>query len=337
MPDVVPRTDGPRISDPRFTLQAVAATRRVSGLAEDLLEGFDRRPRTLPPKYFYDARGSELFDRICSTAEYYPTRTEAALLQSGGARVLERARPESIVELGSGTARKTRLLLEQCDRAGLACQYWPFDVCAEVLEQAAGELLEAFPWLRVNALAGDYMAGLEGLELPPGRRLFMFLGGTIGNFAPGESVAFLEEIAGLMGPDDHLLLGADRVKERGVLEAAYDDAEGVTAEFNRNLLRVLNRDLGADFDIAAFEHRALYDPDRARIEMHLVSQRDQSVSVQQLDRCYQFADGQYILTEISRKFTPQALDSELRQAGLETVLHLEPDNGYFSLVLARRG
>ena len=325
------------LPDDRFDLQAVAPSRPVPDLAEDLIRGFSARPRTLPPKYFYDAHGSALFDRICETAEYYPTRTEAALLRDRARPLLEQARPDHIVELGSGTARKTRLLLEACDALGLHCEYWPFDVCSDVLAEAAAGLLESFPWLRVNALVGDYMAGLDRLALPAGRRLFLFLGGTIGNFTPRESVAFLGEVADRMGPDDHLLLGVDRVKDRGVLEAAYDDAEGITAEFNRNVLRVLNRELGGDFDIAGFSHRAVFEETLSRIEMHLVSRRDQHVWFEGLQRGYDFADGQYIRTEISRKFTPAQIEGELAEAGLKPVTHLEPADGYFSLVLARRG
>lgn len=331
MDQIQPRTE----ADPRFRCLQVPAARVVPDLEADVRSGLLRRPRSLPPKYFYDERGSDLFDRICDTPEYYPTRTEDALLAACADDVIARTRPDHIIELGSGASRKTEHLLAAARHACLDdCQYWPFDVCEPMLRQAADRLMSLYPGLRVNALVGDYLAGLGGLPQAPGRRLFVFLGSTIGNFEPADAVCFLRELASVMKPGDGLLLGADRVKPREVLEAAYDDVEGVTAAFNLNLLNVLNRELDADFDPRDFAHRARYDEGRERIEMHLVSLRDQLVRLGRLDERLELEAGESILTEISRKFTPESLDAMLHDAGLEPLSRFEPDNGWFSLVHA---
>lgn len=320
----------------RFSCIRVPATRPVAGIVDDVRSGLLVRPRSLPPKYFYDARGSALFDRICDTPEYYPTRTEDSLLATCAERVISSARPDHIIELGSGASRKTGHLLAAVDRVGPdTCEYWPFDVCEPMLRQAAARLISEHPGLKVNALVGDYLAGLDGLPRPAGRRLFVFLGSTIGNFQPAEATMFLRELAALMDHGDSLLLGVDRVKEAAVLEAAYNDAEGVTAAFNLNLLRVLNRELDADFVPDGFRHRAVYDTDLRRIEMHLVSRTDQSVTLRRLGEELSLEAGESILTEISRKFTPEDLDELLGEAGLEPVARYEPANGYFSLIHAR--
>lgn len=319
----------------RLQVTTVAPARLVPTLKEDVERGFALRPRSLPPKYFYDEVGSQLFDRICDTAEYYPTRAEAALLGEHARTVIATVRPDHIIELGSGTARKTRHLLDACADLAPGVRYWPFDVCQEMLAETGEALVAEYPWLRVTALAGDYMGGLGNLPRPLGRRLFVFLGGTIGNFSELEAQQFLSELRHHMHPGDSLLLGADRVKAPEVLEAAYDDAAGVTAEFNLNLLRVLNRELDADFEVAAFQHRARYNPEAARIEMYLVSERAQRVSVAALGRDYGFAAGEAMLTEISRKFTSESLASMLAAAGLAIEAHFEGGERLFSLVLAR--
>lgn len=319
----------------RFACQPVPAAQRVPDLAEDVRRGFSRRPRALPPKYFYDARGSELFDQICDTPEYYPTRTEAQLLEQSAISIIRHARPDHIIELGSGTSRKTAYLLQACETSGLAPEYWPFDVCEEVLYAAAANLVETHSWLRVQALVGDYLAGLAHLPQPAGRRLFVFLGGTIGNLTPQESVAFLAELRALMHEGDAFLLGADRTKDPLVLHAAYNDAHGLTAEFNRNVLNVINQALCGDFDPNAFAHEALYNPPLQRIEMYLIARWEQNVHLAALQRSYGFLRGERILTEISRKFTAESLSAELRAAGLNPVAHYQPENRYFSLVLSR--
>lgn len=318
----------------RFQMHAVPVDRHVPSLAEDILAGFEKRPRELPSKYFYDDRGSALFDRICDTPEYYPTRTEATILGHDADAIVARTRPQHIIELGSGTSRKTELLLAACERAGLEPVYWPFDVCEGVLRETGERLLSRFPTLRINALVGDYTAGLERLPRPEGRCLYAFLGGTIGNFEPGPARTLLGAIEGHMHAGDALLLGVDRVKARSTLEAAYDDAAGITAEFNRNVLNVINRELGADFDPQAFIHRAVFNEGASRVEMYLEAQRAQAVTIHELARSYDFADGELLFTEISRKFTSEGLRAELAGAGL-TLQHewLDPQR-YFSLSLS---
>ena len=258
--------------------QVVPSARPVAGLAEDARRGLLHRPRSLPSKYFYDERGSRLFDAICRTPEYYPTRTEGMLLARHAAAIIAQARPEHILELGSGASRKTRHLLAACEGGRHTPTYWPFDVCEEMLLAAGAELAGRYDWLTINPLLGDYCGGLRHLPAPNGRRLFVFLGGTIGNFERAEAIALLCELYAIMAPGDRLLLGADRVKDPAVLLAAYNDAQGVTAEFNRNLLQVLNRQLGADFVVEAFRHspNALSRTVWGRVETRYISIRSRS-------------------------------------------------------------
>jgi L-histidine N-alpha-methyltransferase len=289
----------------------------------------------MPPKYFYDELGSRLFDAICETSEYYPTRTEEALLKAHAPAIIAEAGPAHIVEFGSGTARKTRHLLNAWAERGGATTYWPFDVCKAMLLESGRQLVQEYERLRVNALVGDYLGGLEGLPVFEGPCLFLFLGGTIGNFTAQEAGTFLREVRAMMRPGDSLLLGADRIKAEDVLHAAYNDSRGITAEFNLNLLRVLNRELVADFRLERFEHEARFNSSASQIEMYLISRCDQAVRVEALKKTLHFESGEEILTEISRKFTPSRLESLLRGAGFSVARHLEPDNGYFSLLLAQ--
>ncbi len=322
-------------SAPRFTIQTVRAARRIRSLAEDVLEGFAQTPKQLPPKHFYDDRGSALFDRICDTPEYYPMRTEAGLLDEHGAAIVAATRPAHIVELGSGTSRKTDTLLGACEQAGIAPVYWPYDVCEGVLQETGGRLLARFPWLQVNALVGDYTAGLEHLPRPDGGCLYVFLGGTLGNFEPEPAAQLLADVARRMSSGDALLLGTDRVKARATLEAAYNDAAGVSAEFNRNVLHVINNELGADFEPSAFRHEAVFNASAGRMEMYLYAQRSQTVTVQALDRSYRFAEGEPLFTEISRKFSAEALRDELAGAGLALEREWVAPDDFFSLSLSR--
>ncbi|WP_145930873.1 L-histidine N(alpha)-methyltransferase [Acidihalobacter prosperus] len=308
--------------------------RRVNTLMEDARVGLLEPPRRLPPKYFYDARGSALFDRICDTEEYYPTRTENALLARHAGEIMGHIRPRHILELGSGTSRKTRHLLRAREARECGTVYWPFDVCREVLEETGESLVEEFPWLEVNPLLGDYSAGLAHLPRPADGCLYAFLGGTLGNFEEPEALKLLSELAFRMSPADRLLLGVDRVKPTSVLQAAYDDSQGVTAAFNRNLLHVLNRELEADFEPEAFAHRSLYNEAAARIEMYLVAEAPQQVRVGRLEATLRFDAGETILTEISRKFTEASVTRLLARAGLAIERHYAPDNQYFSLLTA---
>lgn len=321
----------------RFDCRRVVPARPVPGLREDLERGFDKSPRMLPPTYFYDDYGSQLFDRICDTAEYYPTRAESALLEAHAERLIDMVRPQHLIELGSGSSRKTRHLLRAAEKLGLLLDYWPFDVCLEMLDRTGRELVDEFAGLRVHALVGNYMGGLTHLPRPSGRRMFVFLGGTIGNFDEPSAHAFLCDLRTQMEPGDYLLMGADRVKDPAVLEAAYDDVAGVTAAFNLNVLNVVNRELNADFDPSLFRHRAVFNEAASQIEMYLVAQASQQVRVAALERAYAFDAGEVILTEISRKFTRSSLFAMLDRAGFEVAQHEEGGEQLFSLVLARVG
>ena len=319
----------------RFQCLEVEPVRAVPSLREDIERGFQQTPRSIPPKYFYDAYGSTLFERICDTAEYYPTRAETALLSEHAEAIIAASRPDHIIELGSGSCRKTRYLLAARAAAGLPLHFWPFDVCREMLETAGESLVAEFKNLRVSALVGDYLGGLAKLPRPQGRRLFVFLGGTIGNFTEIEAHQLLSDLRGHMRPGDYLLLGADRIKQRDVLEAAYNDAEGITARFNLNVLEVINRELDGDFRLDAFRHKAIYDERASRIEMYLIAEADQQVRIGALGRNYRFERGERLLTEISRKFSRDALECSLANAGFTIERHFEGGEQLFSLVLAK--
>ena len=313
----------------------VAPARRVSALADDARKGLAERPRSLPPRYFYDARGAELFNRICDTPEYYLTRTEDALLRQCSGEIIALTRPGYLIELGSGSAKKTARLFDACERHGHTCIYLPFDICEPALAEAAGKLQAEYRWLDVRPLLGDYHAGLERLPDFAGVKMFLFLGSTIGNFTPGEARAFIDDIRQRMAPGDFLLLGADRVKDSAVVDAAYNDAQGITARFNLNVLQVLNRELGANFCADNFTHLAVYNKALNRIEMYLASRLGQEITLDNLALSFTLACGERILTELSYKFYFDELETLLQQSGLDIIRHFEPDNRYFSLVLAQ--
>jgi L-histidine Nalpha-methyltransferase len=302
-------------------------------LAEDVREGLTRDQKQLPPKYFYDARGSELFDRITALPEYYPTRCERAILNRYAPEMVESSEAAELVELGSGTASKTRALLYAMAGAGTLRRYVPFDVDTSVVEGSAAELIELYPGLEVHGVVGDFQRDLE--RVPEGtRRLFAFLGGTVGNLYPEERLGFLRRLRDLMEPSDRLLLGADLVKDRGVLEAAYNDGEGVTAEFNRNVLRVVNRGLGADFEPDSFRHVAFFDEAGSRIEMRLRAEGAQAVRIPGAGLDVAFADGEEIRTEISTKFTREGIEEELVEARLGLDRFLTDDDALFGVAFA---
>ncbi len=318
----------------RVECVSIAPSRAVRTLPEDVTYGLFAEQRTLPPKYFYDERGSRLFDMICDVPEYYPTRTEAALLKRVALGIIDSERPERIVEYGSGTSRKTRHLFDACSKLQCHPVYAPFDVCDDVLLESAESLGRSYDWLSVEPMVGDYMAGLANLPRSAERKLVVFLGGTIGNFRPDECRDFLRELRSTMAGGDSLLLGADRLKSPAVLHAAYNDDAGYTAEFNLNLLRVLNRELEADFDLDGFAHYAHFNPLASQIEMHLVAMRQQNVYFGRLTQGIEFREGDHILTEISRKFTRPMLERMLREAGFAIGEHYEASGAAFSLVLA---
>jgi L-histidine N-alpha-methyltransferase len=302
-------------------------------LADDVRRGLARPLRELPPKYFYDERGSELFDRITSLPEYYPTRCEREILNRHAPAIVERSGADELVELGSGMASKTRALLYAMAGQGRLERYVPFDVDESVVQASASELVEAYPGLRVHGVVGDF--GRDLARIPDGdRRLFAFLGGTIGNLYPHERTAFLTRLRDVMGPADRLVIGTDLVKDRRVLEAAYNDSAGVTAEFNRNVLRVINAGLGADFDPEAFEHVAFFDEANSWVEMRLRANGAQAVRIDGAGLELRFADGEEIRTEISAKFTRDAVAAELETAGLALDDFFTDGAGLFGLAFA---
>jgi L-histidine N-alpha-methyltransferase len=286
-------------------------------MARDVRRGLCTDPKELAPKYFYDERGSQLFEQITELPEYYPTRAERAILAERSAEIVAAAgKPQSLVELGSGSAAKTRHLLSALRDAGCLRTYVPVDISEQITHETAKLLVDEYPGLAVRGLVCDFEHHLERIPESEGGRLVAFLGGTIGNLYPDARREFLIRIAAMLGPGDGLLLGTDLVKERAWLELAYDDAGGVTAEFNKNVLSVLNRELGADFDLDAFEHVARYDAVEARMDIRLRSLAEQTVRLDQLDLSVEFVDGEEMRTEISSKFTYEKLARVYGEAGL---------------------
>jgi L-histidine N-alpha-methyltransferase len=304
-------------------------------LADDVLDGLTRPFKELPPKHLYDARGAELFDRICELPEYYPTRAERAILEQNSHELARLTQAAELVELGSGTASKTRVLLSALHEAGTLRRYVPVDVTESMVRECAAELTVEYPGLQVHGVIGDFERHLGEIPESVGPRIVAFLGGTIGNFPPGSRRRILREISRLLGPQDHLLIGTDLVKDPRVLQAAYDDPQGVTAEFNRNVLRVLNRELDADFEPDDFDHVALFDAEHEWIEMRLRAKREHTTLVRGLDLPVHFDAGEEIRTEISAKFTAERIEGDLATAGLELVrLFTDPDE-LFALTLSR--
>jgi L-histidine Nalpha-methyltransferase len=302
-------------------------------LLDDVRDGLTRSLKELPPKYFYDERGSGLFDRITTLPEYYPTRCEREILNRYAPEIVDSSGAQELIELGSGTASKTRALLYAMAGAGSLRRYVPFDMDESVVEACAIELVELYPGLRVHGVVGDF--GRDLRHIPDGhRRLFAFLGGTIGNLYPDERTRFLRHLRRQMDGGDRLVIGTDLVKDRGVLEAAYNDSAGVTAEFNRNVLRVINAGLEADFDPEAFEHVAFFDEANAWIEMRLRANGAQRVLIDGADLEVTFADGEEIRTEISAKFTRAAVERELHTAGLHLQRFFTDESCLFGLAFA---
>ncbi|HEY1174719.1 MAG TPA: L-histidine N(alpha)-methyltransferase [Phytomonospora sp.] len=303
-------------------------------LRADVRAGLSKRPRWLPPKWFYDARGSELFERITRLPEYYPTRTERAILAAGAAGVAETSGAKTLVELGSGSSEKTRLLLDALRAQGTLARFVPLDVSEAALREATAQIGTDYPGLEVHGLVADFTRHLDRIPTGDGR-LVAFLGGTVGNLEPGERARFFGDLRATLHDGERLLLGADLVKDASTLVAAYDDTEGVTAEFNRNVLRVLNHRLGADFEPGAFEHVARWDPRNAWIEMLLRSTKAQTATVPELGLSVDFEEGEELRTEISAKFTVEGLGEELDAAGFAHEHTWTDPAGAFALLLAR--
>lgn len=285
----------------------------VNTFLDDVLTGLAQARKTLPPKYFYDARGCELFEKICELPEYYPTRTELAIMREHAGAMAKFLGPDcQLIELGSGSSRKTRILIEHLQPP----LYVPIDIAGEALRAAAAGLAQRFPWLNIIGVCADYTKPLtlpEFVDVPTRNKAVYFPGSTIGNFTPQEAIEFLRLVRRMVGPGGALLIGVDLKKDKKVLDSAYDDAAGVTAAFNLNLLARINRELEGDFQLQCFRHKAFYDEDRGRIEMHLESLVSQYVHVGG-ERLH-FSQGETIHTEISCKYSIEEFRAVAKRAG----------------------
>ncbi len=313
----------------------LAADSAAQALRRDVRDGLTQTPKSLPPKWFYDTVGSDLFDQITRLPEYYPTRAEAQILRARSAEIAAASGADTLVELGSGTSEKTRMLLDALRDNGSLRRFIPFDVDAGVLNAAGAAIQREYPGIEIDAVCGDFEEHLD--EIPRvGRRLVAFLGSTIGNLTPGPRADFLSALSDTLQPGDSLLLGTDLVKDVGRLVRAYDDSAGVTAKFNRNVLAVVNRELDADFDLEAFEHIARWNAEEERIEMWLRATSEQRVHIAALDLAVDFAAGEEMLTEVSCKFRPDGVEAELAAAGLRRTHWWTDPAGDFGLSLSTK-
>jgi L-histidine Nalpha-methyltransferase len=317
-----------------------SALRIRESLMAEVGRGLRKTPRSLPPWIFYDGRGSQLFERITELQEYYPSRTERSILSHCGDDMIEAACPERsqrlrIVELGAGTASKTSILLDAAVRLQSEVVYHPVDISADALRVAHETITASFPEVYVEPLIANYVKHTPQLDPFGGVTLGLYIGSSIGNFSPREAVAILRNLRGQLESGDALLLGTDLVKDEPTLVAAYDDEEGITAEFNLNMLHRINRELGATFDLARFRHRAIWNASKSRIEMHLESTRDQVVHVDALDLDLEFVRGERIHTESSYKFTTGTLRTLLKSAGFEFEQSWVDQRGWYAVTLAR--
>lgn len=324
-------------TEDRVQIELLLGAGDERALADDVLDGLTNQFKDLPPKHLYDTAGALLFDAICEQPEYYPTRTERRILEDNAAAMVELTAATELVELGSGTAAKTRLLLKAMDDAGQLELYVPIDVTASMVQDSAAEIASEFPSVRVHGIVGDFERHLTHVPKsdPTHPRIVMVLGGTIGNLTQGKRRRFLRSLTPLLGEEAYIMIGTDLVKDPAIIEAAYNDAAGVTAAFNLNVLKVINRELNADFDVDSFEHVSFFDREREWIEMRLRAKRAMRVHVRDLDLTVSFADGEEMRTEISTKFTPQRLQSDLESAGLQSVGQFRDDQNLYALTLAR--
>ncbi len=304
---------------------------------QDVVTGLFSNPRYLSPKYFYDEKGSQLFEQICQQPEYYPTRTEAAILKASSDAIAQTTGSCEIVELGSGSSTKTRILLDAYQLASHPLRYLPIDVSDTMLSETAEKLLKEYPQMSIHALAGTYESALQVLpkkQLPA--RMIVFLGSTIGNLPPKECNEFLAYVSEILGIGDYFLLGLDLQKEIAVLEDAYNDTQGVTADFNLNMLRHLNQRFDGDFNIEKFSHTAQYNKQKNQIEMYLESAAAQSVRLEALDLTVEFEAGDRILSEISRKFNIEEMTRTLANHQLDVTKAFTDERQWFGLLLCQR-
>lgn len=308
----------------------------VSPLAEDVLHGLSASPKRLPPKLFYDAAGSRLFEQITELPEYYLTRTERSIFQSYAKDIIQQAGSNlTLIELGAGSASKTTLLIQAMCQRQLLVEFYPVDVSPEALQDAVTSLNGSFPRLHVRPMVADYSHGIPQLASLGGRKLVLLIGSTIGNFEPQEALEFLQRTRESLRPGDALLLGFDMVKSPGLLHAAYNDAQRVTARFNQNMLVRINGELGGSFAIDQFRHVAFWNKRESRIEMHLESLQEQNVWIEQLEKSFHFVEGETIHTENSYKFTANSIASLLEQSGFTLEKTWTDPEQWFSVVLAR--
>lgn len=322
------------ISTPRFRLVELTPSNPCAEFARDVAAGLSAKPKHLSCRYFYDREGSRLFEAICELPEYYLTRAETEILQSHANEIASLFQGDmTVIELGSGNAVKTRLLLEAL-LPGRPVRYVPIDICRPVLEESATDLMQRFPALEIVGVAAEYHEGLQHLRSESDRpRLILWLGSNIGNFTRDEAGRFLRQIRDTMTSADRMLVGVDLRKDRAVLEAAYDDAAGVTAAFNLNLLARINCELNGNFDLSAFQHRAVYNEDLGRVEMYLVSTRRQSVTIERVGFTVEFAEGEIIHTENSYKYSLAEINALATSAGLRDQCVWQDAAGRFSLHL----
>jgi L-histidine N-alpha-methyltransferase len=311
----------------------LAADSAAQALRRDVRDGLTQTPKSLPPKWFYDSVGSDLFDQITRLPEYYPTRAEAEILRARAAEIAIASGADTLVELGSGTSEKTRIVLDALRDNGSLRRFIPFDVDSSVLAAASAAIGTEYPGIEIDAVCGDFEEHLDKIPRV-GRRLVIFLGSTIGNLTPGPRAQFLSALSDTLQPGDTLLLGTDLVKDTGRLVRAYDDAAGITALFNKNVLAVVNRELHADFDVDGFEHVARWNAEAERIEMWLRTSTSQRVYVRALDLTVDFAAGEQMLTEVSSKFRPDGVAAELAAAGLRRTHWWTDAAGDFGLSLS---
>lgn len=303
---------------------------------EDVINGLTQTPKTLPPKYFYDDHGSLLFEKICELPEYYVTRTETQILQNYASEIAHLTGPCEIVELGSGSSTKTRILLDAYQELGHPLHYLPIDISGGILEQSAHSLLKEYPTLHIHGIVSTYETALKHLNPSPlPNRMIGFIGSTLGNLKPEDCHAFFAHVVEALQPGDYFLLGVDLHKSKSILEPAYDDSQGVTAAFNLNMLRHLNRLFSGNFDLSQFEHLAFYNEKEHQIEMHLKSLKNQTVELKTLNLTVEFQEGETIHTEISRKFQFEQIQAELKTLGLVSLKNWTDQNQWFGLMLCQ--
>jgi L-histidine N-alpha-methyltransferase len=304
-------------------------------MAEDVREGLLSTPKSIPPKYFYNDHGSELYELITEQPEYYPMREEGKLLGQIASELMASLAPQQVVELGSGSSTKTRALLDADNGSRSVRSYIPFDVSESIILEAGEVLQQRYPDIALNGIVGDFQRHLSTIPASEGRRLVLFLGGTIGNLLSGPRVELLKRIRGILGQDDYLLLGTDLIKDVSIIEPAYNDAAGVTAAFNRNILTVINSGLNANFLPEAFEHEAFFNHDEARIEMHLRPRTKQVILIGSLEMEVEVRPTETIWTECSHKFTQERVEEMLGEAGLQLTQWYAADEDMFGLSLSK--